>query len=348
MGIATDIGNSEVSDEEIQISVIIPVYNGLPFLVDCVDSVSKAAVAHGSVEIIIVDNCSTDSSTDTLTRLFGEIGKIETGIPGNVGAVRNHGASLAKGVFLSFIDSDCLIPIDYFSRAQSAIKERKADVTGSTYELPEKPHWIEKTWFSLHRRREDGPTTYLPAGNLFVKHSAFTLLGGFDETLQSGEDTELCQRFRDRGFMVFHSRDVQAVHLGNPKSLKEFFLKQLWHAKGQLGTFRNDWKDLPLLATIFHLLAIVTGAVLTFLSPNPTTTFFSILLPSFLIVPIAAVLFRMAKAKSFCEPFRPVFLYLIYFTARTVALARLFSPGTKSPALPSSAKADRAPHLPTQ
>lgn len=306
-----------------RISVVVPVFNALPHLTEAVDSIVEAATPQGNVEIILVDNGSTDGSFEILRSRYGEVARVLRLAEGNVGAVRNHGASTATGEYLSFIDADCCVPPDYFRRALEVVADRGVAATGSTYELPPNPHWIEKTWHALHGSRSDGFVRYLNAGNFFCERSAFEKIGGFDEGLESGEDAEFCQRFRAAGFRIYEAGAVSAVHLGNPKSLPEFFRKQLWHAVGMLGTFRHDWRDLPVLATVAHMAAFLVGlALVLILDPWPVTLVVGFL-PLVLGVPVLSVAYRFATARRGVNPLKAVLLYSVYFTARSLAMLRL-------------------------
>lgn len=306
------------------ISVVVPVYNGLPHLVSSLDSIVDAGRIHGAVEIIVVDNGSTDGSYELVRERYGDVARLRRLADGNVGAVRNVGAEAARGRYLSFVDSDCTIAPDYFARAERVMAEEGADATGSAYRLPEAPHWVEATWAGLHQAPEDGRATYLPAGNFFCKRAVFEAVGGFDESLESGEDAELCSRLRREGYRIYRAREVAAVHLGNPKSVPDFFRKQLWHADGMMGTFRHEWKDLPVLATVAHLTLTTLGLAAFFLGGPSVSTFSMYVLPAVLMVPILSVVYRYATTGGDEKhPLRGVFLYSLYFAARGLALARL-------------------------
>lgn len=302
---------------------MVPVFNALPHLEAALDSIVEAARTYGNAEIIVVDNGSTDGSLALLRRRYADEVVLLLLPGGNVGAVRNRGAAAGEGAYLSFIDSDCRIPRDYFQQAVEIVVSRDAAATGSIYELPPEPHWVEETWFTLHGRSDDGSTRHIPAGNFFCEREAFEAVGGFDEDLESGEDAELCQRLRSAGFRLWESRRVSAIHLGNPKSISGFFRKQLWHAVGMLGTFRQDWKDVPLLATVAHVILSLTGLVLLFVLGPSVATILGAVLPLLLAVPILSVAYRFYTNRRRANPVMALVLYWVYFAARTVALTRL-------------------------
>ena len=98
------------------ISVIVPVYNVAPYLRKCMDSILFQT--YQNLEIILIDDGSTDESSD----ICDEYQKRDNRIivihqqNGGLSAARNSGLDVAKGDFISFIDSDDWIHQDYFKQ----------------------------------------------------------------------------------------------------------------------------------------------------------------------------------------------------------------------------------------
>jgi len=87
------------------ISVIIPVYNGERYLAEAIES--ALAQTWEPVEIIIVDDGSTDGSADVASRFASSV-KYDLQPHAGPGAARNRGARLARGDYLAFLDADDL------------------------------------------------------------------------------------------------------------------------------------------------------------------------------------------------------------------------------------------------
>ncbi len=302
------------------VSVVVPVRDALKFLPSSTSSILRALERFGSGEVIFVDNGSTDGSLQFLQSLEGPSVHVLSCPEGKVGGLRNLGAARARGRYLSFIDADCVVGEGYFFDALRVLSETGAAVTGSLYALPDAPHWTERVWFPLHSLAEDGWTSYLNAGNLFCERSAFDSVGGFDATLESGEDTELCQRLRASGLRIYSSVRVRAVHLGNPKSLRAFYRKQVWHGLGGLGTFSQDPFDKVVWMTAAHWLFVAAAVALWALRPSVATAGAGLLL--FFAAPAISVVYRMSGARRVVNPFLALILYWVYFAARGVALLR--------------------------
>jgi len=305
------------------ISVIVPVFNALKFLPTSLESVEAAARHYGNVEIIIVDNGSTDGSREFLEQQRSERLRVLDFPNGNVGGVRNLGASRAEGSFLSFIDVDCTIPVEYFSEALATISREGADATGSPYALPPDAGLLERTWWDIHVPASEGWVSYLNAGNFFCTNEAFQNVGGFDVSLESGEDTELGLRFLKEGYRIYLSYSVCAFHHGNPKSLGQFYRKQIWHGLGALGTFRHKRMDRPLLMTLVHVV-LSSGGLVVF------TWYRSIsaaALAGALVVfsPAITVAFRMIQTRRTVNPLVGIILYELYYLGRATALGLLIA-----------------------
>ncbi|SDA42322.1 glycosyltransferase [Methanobrevibacter millerae] len=96
---------------QVKVSVIIPVYNVENYLEECLESVINQTLK--DIEIICVNDGSTDSSLDILKR-YMEIDsriKIITQLNKGLGDARNTGLAIAKGKYIYFIDSDDVVEI---------------------------------------------------------------------------------------------------------------------------------------------------------------------------------------------------------------------------------------------
>jgi glycosyltransferase involved in cell wall biosynthesis len=90
---------------EATISVIIPVYNGAPYLAEALRSVQAQRIP--ASEIIVVDDGSTDGTADLVGTVFPAVRYLHQDNAG-AGAARNRGVAAATGVFLAFLDADDL------------------------------------------------------------------------------------------------------------------------------------------------------------------------------------------------------------------------------------------------
>lgn len=118
-------------------SVITPIYNVAPYLRECLRSVVaasdelKAINDKWSTEIICVDDCSTDGSSEILDELSAvyHSSLIVHHSPANAGvsAARNAGLEIATGEWLVFVDGDDVLPKDALARYEELIARDEAD-----------------------------------------------------------------------------------------------------------------------------------------------------------------------------------------------------------------------------
>lgn len=118
----------------IDVSIIVPVYNMEKYLKECLDSLVKQTL--NNYEIIVINDGSTDSSPEIIDDyVYRYADKIRAFTIDNsgLGEARNYGISKAKGRYLGFVDSDDWVTYDMFEKMyQTAIKDQ-ADCVMSDY-----------------------------------------------------------------------------------------------------------------------------------------------------------------------------------------------------------------------
>lgn len=104
------------------LSIIVPVYNIIEYLPRCVESLRKQT--YGKIEILLVDDGSTDGTDALCDRLAAEDPRIRVFHKENGGSssARNLGIARAKGVYLGFVDSDDYVEPDMYERLLRAIE----------------------------------------------------------------------------------------------------------------------------------------------------------------------------------------------------------------------------------
>jgi hypothetical protein len=304
------------------VSAVVPTFNAMRFLDNCLTSVLAAAARHGAVEVIVVDNGSTDGTWSAVQRVQRDGVRVLLAPGVTISTVRNRGAELATAPYLAFIDADCEVPPDYFFAVERALSSGALAASGSTYALPAAPHWVERVWHDLHRRRRAHPRKYINGGNLVVEREAFRRIGGFQEALITGEDADLCARLLATGLPVREDPAVVAIHHGNPKSLRAFVKKQAWHSigSGRRGAIAFDLPNTLALAHAFC--AAATAGMAVFGTWLPVGARVLLALAGQVLVPLAAVGLRVAMGGSVANLPAAVLLYHLYFDVRlAVALA---------------------------
>ncbi|MGH2625325.1 MAG: glycosyltransferase, partial [Anaerolineales bacterium] len=302
------------------IGVVIPALNAAATIRRCLGAALGALDRWraGGGEVTVVDNGSTDGTWEMLTAEYGTRVRLLQDRAATVAGLRNRGARVTSGDLLSFIDADCEIGPEYFIHVSEALDGSGADATGAPYSLPNDPHWIERTWHELHVNDQAGAVRWLYGGNLVLQRAAFDAVGGFDEELVTGEDIDLCERLRGRGFRLHQDPRVKTVHLGNPRSLGAFCRQQLWHGLGAWQSARG--LDKPLVMTVAHGSATVAALTYSWSSELSPLTALGLVALAQLPVPAATSAFRIIQTRRFANPVASILLYDLYYWCRLVAL----------------------------
>ncbi len=177
----------------ISISTIIPVFNGGAYLAECLDSILEQSL--DQFEIIIIDDGSTDDSWGVIQ----EYSERHENIRGfqqdrkRQGAARNIGLENAKGVFISFVDADDMLPSDaYESMHKLAMLHNSDIVTG-----------IKKSFDKKHRllKNEANWITIPEHEKYFTQIMPDIRLGDLPEMLV---DISVCNKLFKRSFIEKH------------------------------------------------------------------------------------------------------------------------------------------------
>ncbi len=109
------------------VSVVIPVYNAIPYLEECLASVKAQTYPH--LEIIMVNDGSTDKSEELLDYYADKFPHFHVYHQANqgLGYTRNRGISLSKGKYLFFLDADDAIPSKAIESLVIAAEKSEAD-----------------------------------------------------------------------------------------------------------------------------------------------------------------------------------------------------------------------------
>jgi glycosyltransferase involved in cell wall biosynthesis len=214
------------------VSVILPTYNaaedGGRYLREALDSV--ASQTRSDLELIVVDDGSTDETVDLVQDYFSKHPHLRAQLlqKGNGGqsSARNHGARAASAEWLGFIDQDDRWHADRLATV-APYMDTGADLVYTDADTIDEDGVVVHT--RIHESRHAGGghpkqklsevlyrDVYVMPGVTLVRRSFFLSLGGFDETLSGYEDDDLF---------------VRAFHAGRVAYVPEATLQ--WRIHGQ-------------------------------------------------------------------------------------------------------------------
>ncbi|MDR2781035.1 MAG: glycosyltransferase [Holosporaceae bacterium] len=112
-----------------KVSVIIPIFNVGKFLERCIRSVVDQTL--WDIEIICVNDGSTDNSLEILEKIAADDGRIVIVNQENKGqgSARNHGMDIARGEYIGFVDGDDWVELNYFEQLYNTAKKHDASMS---------------------------------------------------------------------------------------------------------------------------------------------------------------------------------------------------------------------------
>jgi GT2 family glycosyltransferase len=204
------------------VSVIIPAYNAERTLLETVNSVQNQTLAN--IEIIIINDGSTDRTGKTIENLNDSRIKAFSYENGGVSVARNRGITHTTGEFIAFIDADDLWTPDKLERQLAALESHpQAAVAYSwTQTIDERGYWLHQ-YHSVFVEGDVYPkilvNNFLSNGsNVLVRREAILSVGGFDSTLKSCEDWDFYIRLAAKYHFVVVP-DWQIFYRQSPTSM---------------------------------------------------------------------------------------------------------------------------------
>jgi glycosyltransferase involved in cell wall biosynthesis len=208
------------------LSVIVPTHNRAGYLASLLANLASQRYPAERWELVIVDDGSTDGTRDYLETYDGPKPKntrLVSKPQGGVATARNHGARIAEGRALLFLDDDMIAsPTLVTAHAEVHQEDPRAVVIGHL-NMPEEGRapWVawEDDQLSRHYealgsgRRVPGPRD-LYTGNCSVAAALFAAAGGFDVDLPRTEDVDLGYKLVEVGARFYYRKAADSLHLG--------------------------------------------------------------------------------------------------------------------------------------
>lgn len=227
-------GESGVSGE-VAVSVIIAAFDADQTLSEQLAAMSRQRVPF-HWELLLCDNGSTDG-TRALVRSWQEglpqLSLIDASARRGASAARNIGASIARAPLLAFCDADDVVADDWLLQMQRALQHSTLVAGAGETALLNPPGQASVSW-SVDTVITKPYWPRYPAAassNLGVSATAFREVGGFDESLRTGEDIDLCWRMQLAGGSLSWHPEV-VVHIRKRVGFGPVFRQAYFYAAG--------------------------------------------------------------------------------------------------------------------
>ena len=276
-------------------SVIIPVYNRPDEVNELLSSLTQQNRTTNDIEVIVVEDGSSVTCEDVTKQYSQKLNIHYYSKPNSgPGPTRNYGAERATGTYLIILDSDTVLPPDYFNAIDKELATTDSDAFGG----PDRAH---KDFSPIQKAINYGMTSFFTTGgirggkkkmdkfyprsfNMGIKREVYNSLWGFSK-MRFGEDIDLsirifennysCRLFPEawvwhkrrtnfrKFFKQVHNSGIARIHLEkrHPGSMKLVHMLPAIFTLGVLtlvvGELVCVWSIVPLIA---YALLIMTDA----------------------------------------------------------------------------------------
>lgn len=300
-------------------SVVIPAFNEEQHIEASLSSLVNQSYPRDRYEIIVVDNGSTDRTSEIAS---AHADLIISKPDGNVGAVRNFGIANASGEVIICTDADCVVTSDWIGTGVTLLEKHPQHAFGGGLRPRENARWIEKYWI-LNESGRSTQQRALMGSSIFMWKRNLEQLGDFSETMTSGEDTDLYERALANGVEVTISPELSVAHLGCPETPRDFITRQIWHSENYIPDFRNSLKDKVFWLTSIFLVCL-TGALFSVFTAN--YFFAALLLAGGQLPALTLTLKRIKRSawriKSLDEIAKILLIDNLYLVGRSIGLLK--------------------------
>jgi GT2 family glycosyltransferase len=234
-------------------SVVIPVHNRAALTSQCLDALLAAPPESAELEIVVVDDASSDSTAQVVAACAGRVRTVRHDRNVGFAAACNDGAAVADGEWLVFLNNDTLPQpgwLDALVRYESSgeriglvgakllFPNETVQHAGVVFARDLSPHHIYTGFRSDHpavnKSREFQAVTGACAA---IRRALFEELGGFDPAFVNGyEDLDLCLRLRRLGYEVHYCHESVVYHFES--ATRDYAANQRNHE-----LFLRRWSD---------------------------------------------------------------------------------------------------------
>lgn len=218
------------------LSIITITYKEMGNLACLKHSIGAQIIPSGwHVETLLVDNGSDDGTA----ALGVELGYAKVvSQTGTIAACRNRGFRESSGKMICFVDADCELGEGWVKQVVDLLGEQECAIAGWPVSPPSPMTWVQRAWNAhwvnkrgYHDQAVTGERamTLITTANMSMNKSVMERVGGFDESLRSGEDMNFLLRAHHKGIDLRASPLLKVIHHGEPRTIRQFYQQQRWH-----------------------------------------------------------------------------------------------------------------------
>ncbi len=295
-----------------EIAFVIPALNEEQNLANTLTVIQQLL---GSCEgVILADNGSTDRTLEVAAE-FGVTITVHPGV--SIAALRNRGAALTNADVIVFIDSDIQLDPSWPQQFAHTLQQLKRDpmmVTGSRCRAINKDNYVGRYWYN--RLSHQQSNNYINSGHLIVSRKLFDRIGGFDESLSTGEDYDFSQRALRAGAQIKPNAELIAWHDGYPDSIQGFMAREMWHGREEFKSLSSVLQSKVAIVSLSVTASLVVALITTLLQFSLAPLFYYVGVWSMLLLWLTSEKFGYSGFKTNVHS---ALLYYLYLLSRSFA-----------------------------
>lgn len=200
------------------VSVIIPVYNYANYIQRAINSVLDQT--YKNIEVIVVDDGSTDDTIKILKEIKDERVKVFFGNHKGVSWARNFGVNNASGKYVAFLDADDFYAKENIQKKVEILEKNNGKVASSNYILT---NGITSKIVNIYSENFFYDILFFKtslwiSSNVVINREFFLEIGGFDEALSTSADWELSCRIA-KNTPIFHVPQPCVYYFQHPNQM---------------------------------------------------------------------------------------------------------------------------------
>ena len=239
------------------VSIIVCTYNRAEdlakVLAQLVDQIAKTSF---QIEVLVVDNNSTDNTKDVVQNYAKQCGTIRYVLEARQGKpyALNMAIGCAQNDWLIFTDDDVVLGDAWLASVQKVVAANKTKCffgkIKSFWQIKE-PNWFDERMRSVivnadHGEKLKAPMNYLVGANMGIHRDVFKQCGNFNEHLKRFEDAELSLRVR-KHYDIVYVPDMIVSHPVMMDRLTKKYFRRWYYEMGCFEKFVIDLNDKPFL-----------------------------------------------------------------------------------------------------
>lgn len=261
------------------VSIVIPTYNGLAHLVECLGSLCALNYPADRREIILVDNGSSDGSVDYVKESYPEVTVIQNESNMGFAVPCNLGAERSQSEYVAFLNNDTRVHPEWLNELTRSIDSPRGGLENLVCAAGKIVSWdghvldYDGGIMSFHGHghhlgmgrpvsagsSHEQPTLFACAASMLIRRDVFFEVGGFDpDYFAYFEDVDLGWRLWLFGFQVLYCPTAIVFHKGHgTAALSQAERKRLLERNGLFNIFKN-YSDENLEQMLLPALSLAT------------------------------------------------------------------------------------------